>query len=252
MASSVVAFSRALLDHWYWLMGILLMIEPLLDYHIEGFRTWADRWVSRRVRTRVAIGVSVATVFIATFLAFNDEYQVRQTAQSEISGKDGYVAKLAAANATVLALRSSIDGRGGFKDQLQKQAARPLPPPQRVTMQAAPSQPTIPVTTLNNLLGFYNRCEEILNRKITVDQYDQWSKDRALYNVEAQGWIVQHMNVGARDQFLDMDGPLREYGYQVSEIHGKALSWTAKTCRNLRTLMSEPMWSVRAKGDAVH
>jgi hypothetical protein len=84
----VAAFDQffiRLLDHYLWLLGLLLMVEPLFDYHIERYRDWAVRYVSRKLRTRTALCLSILTAFVACFLAFRDEYQAAETAQSQIT-----------------------------------------------------------------------------------------------------------------------------------------------------------------------
>src|ERR1700730_5394592 len=76
-------FFIRLRDHYLWLLGLLLMVEPLLDYHIERYRDWAVRYVSRKSRTRAALCLSILTAFVACFLAFRDEYYAAETAIGE-------------------------------------------------------------------------------------------------------------------------------------------------------------------------
>ena len=73
-------FLDRLQDHYLWLLGLLFMIEPFLDYHIERYRELANQIISHRLRTRIAISLSIATVFVACFLAFRDEYISSQQA----------------------------------------------------------------------------------------------------------------------------------------------------------------------------
>lgn len=53
---------------------MLLMAEPIVDYYWSGYQSWADKYVSRKVRTSVAIGISVLALLWSGFLAFNDQY----------------------------------------------------------------------------------------------------------------------------------------------------------------------------------
>src|ERR1700730_16819610 len=78
-------FFIRLRDHYLWLLGLLLMVEPLLDYHIERYRDWAVRYVSRKSRTRAALCLSILTAFVACFLAFRDEYYAAETARSQVT-----------------------------------------------------------------------------------------------------------------------------------------------------------------------
>lgn len=71
-------FLDHLQDHYLWLLGLLFMIEPFLDYSVERYHEWADHIVSHRVRTRVAISLSIAAAFVACFLTFRDEYNSSQ------------------------------------------------------------------------------------------------------------------------------------------------------------------------------
>ncbi len=74
-------FLDRLQDHYLWLLGLLFMIEPTLDYNIERYKEWADKFVSRRVRTRIAITMSAAALFCASYLAFRDEYDAAELAK---------------------------------------------------------------------------------------------------------------------------------------------------------------------------
>lgn len=76
-------FLYRLQDHYLWLLGLLFMIEPALDYWIESYRTWADTYVSRRLRTRAAITISIVAAFIACFLAFRDQFEATVVANAE-------------------------------------------------------------------------------------------------------------------------------------------------------------------------
>src|SRR5690348_2022677 len=59
------------------------MIEPVLDYNFESYKEWADQFISRRARTRVATTLSVLSVFVACFLAFRDEYNATIQAKEQ-------------------------------------------------------------------------------------------------------------------------------------------------------------------------
>lgn len=82
-------FLDRLQDHYLWLLGLLFMIEPALDYNIEQYKEWADRYVSRHVRTRIAITLSAAALFCAIFLAFRDEYDAAELAKKSVSQVTG-------------------------------------------------------------------------------------------------------------------------------------------------------------------
>jgi hypothetical protein len=78
-------FFSLLQNHYLWLLGLLLMIEPLLDYHIKTYREWADGYISRALRTRVAWITSVFMAFVACFLAFRDQFDAYQQAQTALN-----------------------------------------------------------------------------------------------------------------------------------------------------------------------
>jgi hypothetical protein len=73
-------FLHGLENNWFWLIGLFLMAEPLLDSLWEGYRTYADRYVSRKVRTRVSWIIVVSCAFIAVFFAFADQLQKTEIA----------------------------------------------------------------------------------------------------------------------------------------------------------------------------
>lgn len=133
MLDAAGAFGGRLFDHWIWLMGILLMIEPLIDYHLEGFRDWADKYVSRRVRTRTAITISVLSAFLATFLAFDDEYKARHTAETQLTH-----------------LRGQMDARSRSEGKPTSQPAVPtgqIPGSRETSNRAKPSAVARPSST---------------------------------------------------------------------------------------------------------
>jgi hypothetical protein len=72
-------FFHGLKDNWLWLIGLCLMAEPLLDSLWEGYRNWADRYVSRKVRTRFSWTIAISCTFIACFLAYADQLQKTET-----------------------------------------------------------------------------------------------------------------------------------------------------------------------------
>ena len=76
-------FLDRLQDHYLWLLGLLLMIEPVLDYNIERYRDFVDQFVSRRARTRGAITLSILAALVACFLAFRDEYDATVQAKAQ-------------------------------------------------------------------------------------------------------------------------------------------------------------------------
>lgn len=114
-------FLERLWDHWYWLLGLLLMIEPLADYWLEGFRGWANKYMARRTRSLVAITISVLSLLIASFLAFGDEYKARQIDELKINGtasQPGYIQQLQKANDLAKSQSDRVSGFGGYDDQI--------------------------------------------------------------------------------------------------------------------------------------
>jgi hypothetical protein len=120
-------------DHWLYLMGILLMVEPLLDYYWEGYKKWADRFTNRRARTRFAIAVSFLAILWVCLLTFRDQYE-------ETKSK---TAQLAAATIKVEAGRVEIEGQngdGGLKKRVSDLEAQ-LREKQRELLQAESEKP---------------------------------------------------------------------------------------------------------------
>jgi hypothetical protein len=87
------------------------MIEPVLDYYIESYQVFADKFISRHARTRAAIALSVGAALVACFLAFRDEYNATIQAQAQ--------------TATVL----------GERDEARRQLAASSPGAQQSTIQ---------------------------------------------------------------------------------------------------------------------
>jgi len=77
-------FFHGLQDNWLWLIGLCLMAEPILDALWEGYRDWADQYVSRKIRTRVSWAIVISCSFIACFLAFADQAQKTEVALGQL------------------------------------------------------------------------------------------------------------------------------------------------------------------------
>jgi hypothetical protein len=103
-------FSKAW-DHWVYLVGLLLMVEPLLDYCIADYQRWANRYVSRERRTRFARWVSVIALLVVGAFAFKDQYEETKTFQDKAGQAD------ALAKARLAEIEGS-DGKGGLKEQI--------------------------------------------------------------------------------------------------------------------------------------
>lgn len=78
-------FVDRLQDHWVWLMGLWFMVEPAADSLFDGYRAWADHYISRRVRSRASWGVAISTAFVACFLAFHDQFNATVTATDRLN-----------------------------------------------------------------------------------------------------------------------------------------------------------------------
>ncbi|MGO8839902.1 MAG: hypothetical protein ACLQF1_01825 [Methyloceanibacter sp.] len=74
IAPALGQFFARLRDHWIWLLGLWFMLEPAADSLFEGYRSWADRYISRHLRSRVSWIVAISTAFVACFLAFQDQF----------------------------------------------------------------------------------------------------------------------------------------------------------------------------------
>src|ERR1700722_4020342 len=83
MLSAAAQFFTLLRDHWIWLMGLLLMIEPLLGYLKKDYPTGANKFVAPNNRRRAAWVLSISMIFVACFLAFQDEYKLATDAIAE-------------------------------------------------------------------------------------------------------------------------------------------------------------------------
>ena len=65
------------------------MVEPLLDYYIAAYRGWAHRYISRAFRTRLAWTISICAVFVACFLAFQDQFNAYEQAKIDLHKAEG-------------------------------------------------------------------------------------------------------------------------------------------------------------------
>ena len=58
-------FAAGLFDHFWWLLGIVFMVEPWLDAHIERYHAFAEKYLSRQLRARLSWTVSFLCLFVA-------------------------------------------------------------------------------------------------------------------------------------------------------------------------------------------
>ena len=70
-------------------MGLWFMVEPLADSLWEGYRHWADRYVSRKLRTRVSWTIAVSGAFVGCFLAFQDQFRETEAIKADIEVAHG-------------------------------------------------------------------------------------------------------------------------------------------------------------------
>ncbi len=141
-------FSLRLLDHFWWLLGVVFMVEPWLDAHIERYHNWAETYISRQLRARLAWTISIVFLFIAGAWAFSDEYWNHQG--------DLHALYLAQSDARTHQQRAddldkSIHGKGGFEDQIQELRNKP---PQDMTQ--APPAATPQQAPLKRLIAYEN------------------------------------------------------------------------------------------------
>src|ERR1700730_7510038 len=86
---ALAQFLSRLQDNWVWLMGLWFMVEPLADSLWAGYRHWAYRWVSRKIRTRLSWGVAFSGAFVACFLAFQDQFKETESLKDKVASAVG-------------------------------------------------------------------------------------------------------------------------------------------------------------------
>ena len=70
---------------WWFLTSGPLVVEPMLDYLIDGYEEWANQLISRQKRRQIAYGLSLLGIVLASFLAFKDVYLELQTMQHALA-----------------------------------------------------------------------------------------------------------------------------------------------------------------------
>jgi hypothetical protein len=65
------------------------MVETLLDYNIAAYREWAERYISRALRARLARIISICMAFVACFLAFQDQFNAYEQAKVVLHTVEG-------------------------------------------------------------------------------------------------------------------------------------------------------------------
>jgi hypothetical protein len=126
---------------WWFLTSGPLVVEPMLDYLIDGYEEWANQFISRQKRRQIAYGLSLFGIVLASFLAFKDVYIELQTVQHTLAEtqkmlaakgpeeKTRAIARLEATNVQLQnELRSTQNALSAVQDSLK---ARRLNPEER-------------------------------------------------------------------------------------------------------------------------
>lgn len=82
----------ALWPHWIWFMtGGPFVAERITKQFWPRYDAWAMRFISPNVWLRVGFSAAVVGMFIASFLAFDDERAFLQKANGQLAGLSGQV-----------------------------------------------------------------------------------------------------------------------------------------------------------------
>jgi hypothetical protein len=108
-------FLARLWNHWWALLGVLLVVEPVIDYSWAGYQKWADKYVFRKARTTVALAFSAAALLLASFLAFGDQYHATKVITAD---RDHQAGRVEYWRSVSDGLHRSIDDPDGYKAQI--------------------------------------------------------------------------------------------------------------------------------------
>jgi hypothetical protein len=191
-------FTIAFLWNWKGIVAgacfAMLTLPQLLS---SSRRETLDRWISPEHRRAILVAVAFASIFVASFQAYND-----------------IGTKLRATQQDVRALRSKLDTLESKATDTRKQQ-----------------------TIRAQLQQFYSRGQELKNRAVTAENFSQWMGETNEFANIAATWIEQNIGPAARARFLDMSGPSYTFGTGLNPEHQNALNWLTKTGDNLKVLI---------------
>jgi hypothetical protein len=247
-------FAARLGDHFWWLLGVLFMIEPWLDAHVEKYKNFADQFISRQLRARLAWTVSIVCLFIAGAWAFSDEYWSHQGDLKVFYRTSGsYEAEKQRADN----LQAAIDGAGGYKDQIKSLKSQPP----TVTTRSVDRPVFVPSGGSSfqrskfapDLQKMYAQGTELVrgavHMNITDDQIDAVGLTAGHWADITAAWIEKNMSREAAERFL---APSRSPGlsYDLPGTHKpeekekreNAINAINNWLANLEVLMSSTQW----------
>ena len=229
----VQIFILRLVDHFWWLLGIAFMVEPWLDAHVERYHDWADRYVSRQARARLAWTVSIACLFIGSTWAFSDEYWQDQ-------------GDLAALHSTQIALTKQkqraddldrdINDKGGYKDKLiglQSSAPKHEAPSRRSYFR-------------EHLGKFYTETSMILMKDSIEPDNTHLQQDVAAarkLTTSTATWICQNMGEAAATKYVgDAVNAISDIKLSGDRGEGGLVDMLTRFRSSLSDLMNQATW----------
>jgi hypothetical protein len=214
--STVVgAFFERLQDHAIWLLGLVLMVEPILDSLWGGYRKWADSYLPTRARQSIAWAIIVCCVVVASFLSFRDQFNIAKEAEIRVQTLNGELAETRRQFANVQSVKTNEQNQ---RDDVKK-----------------------------GLQGFYEQGTELfkegllLQQSFEIGQLSELDAKTENWDKNIEAWVRQNMGEAALDRLLEVpNSPIR---MNTSNPHlSETLTVIMHLKKNLSDLIETGAW----------
>jgi hypothetical protein len=244
----LLQFAYRLQDHYLWLLGILLMIEPMLEYHVKSYRERADKLLSGDTRRRIAWALSFMCVFVACFLAFRDEYNSKLNVVSSLGSVTKERDK--ALGESVDALKQLRDAQNELATAKNDAVTAKNNLEQLKRIEDSHKDRSSLIKRLQTIYATASSIQVTIKLLTVTDaQIDQAEIDANKWLNDSSVWIESNMGKAAVAKFQNNSDKL-SYNWNISGQHdsnrvstrNNIINALAGCMTNLETLMHSDQW----------
>jgi len=195
------------------------LVEGLIKQLWPGYEACANRYTTPETRRRASTWLALFGVFVAGFLAFNEEHEKLRQAQAQAQAQAQQArqqsgraqAELQQMRDQLAAMRNMLAGRTSHQIQVMQQLSR-----------------------------FDGEAMALLSARVTTDELPAWKERQEKLESDAATWIGQNIGTEARERLLDMGGFVTDlYPYVEDTDQRDRMIRLEKIARNILALMQD-------------
>jgi len=207
--TALYGYLWALGPNWWWFMTSgPFLVEGLVKQVWSGYEAWADRYVSAQTRRKASTWFALFGVFVAGYLAFNDEHAKLQQFQNQLSQ-----------------LQMQVQQVQGERDTAQRAFA---------------GQQNNKARVVQHLTNYASQATDLLFATITKEQYPLWNEREEDFAEEVVAWVSNNLGDAAKTRLLDTSVfTIGVSPHPVVPEQQDKLFWLDKISHNLFALAQE-------------